>query len=118
MHYGMSDRWAGRTALRRSWLQFEAVEFPVRSPTVDTALHHCGQRARSSVRERGREGSRQARRRRECSGLAALRLPSGRRAGPDWPGTINWLRANALDAIRAVSSVAIVRPVPRLAMTK
>jgi hypothetical protein len=26
--FGMSDRWAGRTALRRSWLQFEAVELP------------------------------------------------------------------------------------------
>jgi hypothetical protein len=24
--FGMSDRWAGRIALRRSWLQFEAVE--------------------------------------------------------------------------------------------
>src|SRR5215467_9346516 len=89
----MSDRWAGRTVLRGSWLQFEAVELPVRSLTADTALNHCGQRARPCVRERGREGSRRAHGRRECSGLAALRLPSGRQAGPDWPGTISWLRA-------------------------
>src|SRR5690349_14808325 len=26
--FGMTDRWAGRTVLRGSWLQFEAVELP------------------------------------------------------------------------------------------
>jgi hypothetical protein len=86
LYSGMTDRWAGRTVLRGSLLQFEAAELPVRSLTADTALNHCGQRARSSVLERGRKGSRRGRR--ECSGLAALRLPTG----PDWPGTISWLR--------------------------
>src|SRR6266480_3864679 len=91
----MSDRWAGRTALRRSWLQFEAVELPVRSLTADTALNHCGRRARSSVRERGRRKLPGPAADVSARGLAALRLPSGRQAGPDWPGTISWLRATS-----------------------
>src|SRR5262249_11298872 len=49
-HIGMSDRWAGRTVLRGSWLQFEAVELPVRALTADTALNHRGQGARRCVR--------------------------------------------------------------------
>src|SRR5690348_14288903 len=86
----MTDRWAGRTALRGSWLQFAAVEHPVRSLTADTALNHCGQRARSSVRERSREGNRRARGRRECSRAGRAAAAFWAAAGPDWPGTISY----------------------------
>src|SRR5690242_17044736 len=88
----MTDRWAGRTVLRGSLLQFAAVELsgPVAhgghgaEPLRAACSHPYGNEVATEAA--GPAAGVSAR------GLAALRLPSGRQEGPDWPGTISWLR--------------------------
>jgi len=117
--FGMSDRWAGRTVLRRSWLQLEAVELP--GPVA-----HGGHGAEPlwpactliGTGTRSRKGSRRARGRRECSRAGRAVAACGA-AGRAWLARDDRLvESHALDAIQAASPGGDRAASVRLAMTK